>query len=84
MFRFVTGGFDTLEQSCWVILNTFQNLEHETIDYLVNKIKLKTILPMGPILPLPFINQIKRNKDKDSTHDDPTIIWKEKKVASHG
>ena len=79
MFHFVTDGFDTLERSCWVILNTFQNLEHETIDYLVNKIKLKTILPMGPILPLPFIDQIKRNKDKDSTHGDAIILWNENK-----
>ena len=34
---------------------------------------------MGPILPLPFINQIKRNKDKDSTHGDAIILWNENK-----
>ena len=80
MFRFVTGGFDTLDRSSWIILNTFQKLEHETIDYLVNQKKLQTLLPLGPILPLPFINQIKRNKDKDSTHDDDAIIlWNENK-----
>ena len=54
MFCFVTGGFDTLDRSCWIILNTFQKLEHETIDYLVNKKKLKTILLMSPILPPPY------------------------------
>ena len=79
VFRFVTTGFDTLDRSCKIILNTFQTLEHETIDYLVNKKNLKTILPLGPILPLPFINQIKRNKDKDNTHDDATILWNENK-----
>ena len=82
MFRFVTGGFDTLDRSCWIMLNTFQKLEDETIYYLVNKKKLKTILPMGPILPLPFINQIKRNKDKDCMDDDATtILWNENKAC---
>ena len=74
MFRFVTSGFDILDQSRWIIINTIQELEQETLDDLVNEKQLHTILPIGPLLPLPFINEMKRNKDKDATNHDAIIL----------
>ena len=79
MFRFITSGFDILHQSRWIIINTIQELEQETLDDLVNNKQLHTIVPIGPLLPLPFINQIKGNKDKDAMDHDAIILRDENK-----
>jgi hypothetical protein len=42
MFRFVTSGFDTLHRNRWLVLNTFHELEAETLDYLRDERGLRT------------------------------------------
>ncbi|KAH7431337.1 hypothetical protein KP509_08G043300 [Ceratopteris richardii] len=51
MYRFVTGGFNCLPQSKWVVVNTFEDLELQTIHGLRELYGLKNLLAIGPLLP---------------------------------
>ncbi|KAI5060673.1 hypothetical protein GOP47_0025093 [Adiantum capillus-veneris] len=68
MFRFVTGGFDQLAHSRWILVNTFDELEHHTLLALAEQHRLRSLLSIGPILPPSLIS------DRPNT-DDASTLW---------
>lgn len=76
MFRFVTGGFDRLSQSRWIFMDTFDELEPETLEALTREEQLHTIKAVGPLLPPSFLNHNK-HKDSDPINDDTATLWAE-------
>ncbi|KAH7447309.1 hypothetical protein KP509_01G101200 [Ceratopteris richardii] len=69
MYRFILGGLDRLHLSEWVVVNTFIDLERETIEILRKQHGLHNLLAVGPLLPLPHEASARNIKA-----DDPSIF----------
>lgn len=69
MFQFVTGGFDRLSESDWIFINTFDELEYDTIQALRNEHRISTV---GPLLPASFLSV-----SPDKSNRDMATLWEE-------
>lgn len=70
-FQFVSGGFDRLSESDWIFINTFDELEQETIQAL--RSEQYSVSTVGPLLPASFLDQ-----SPDSSRSEEMItLWEE-------
>lgn len=76
MFRFVTGGFDRLNESRWIFINSFHELECETLEALRKKEGLHTLLDVGPLLSSSLLTHDEADSYYPQTNDVSTI-WAE-------
>ncbi|MCO5560320.1 hypothetical protein L7F22_013932 [Adiantum nelumboides] len=76
MFRFVTGGFDRLAHSRWVLINTFDELEHDTLLALADQHNLRCLFSVGPLLPSSLTSE-----QPSLRLNDASTLWPEEEAC---
>lgn len=80
IFDYMIRSFKHLNEPTWIVLNTYDELEHEVIDYLQKAdTKIKHLQCGGPLLPLSFLtsayNSSKYANESMWKEDHQCLMW---------